>query len=67
MNFSGICAPILDTVKKEKQLFKWTVAVEKGFKLLKEKITEKLVLALPDFKKLFSIRCDVSGMLLEEY
>jgi hypothetical protein len=50
-NFSGICAPILDTVKKEKQPFKWTVATEKGFKLLKEKITEKLVLALPYFRK----------------
>ncbi len=60
-NFSGICAPILDTVKKEKQPFKWTVAVEKGFKLLKEKITEKLVLALPDFRKIFSIKCDASG------
>jgi hypothetical protein len=60
-NFSGICAPILDTVKKEKQPFKWTVAAEKGFKLLKEKITEKPVLALPDFKKLFSVKCDASG------
>ena len=60
-NFSGICAPILDTVKKEKQPFKWTVAAEKGFKLLKQKITEKLVLALPDLSKLFSIRCDASG------
>ena len=60
-NFSGICAPILDTVKKEKQLFKWTVAAEKGFKLLKEKIIEKLVLALPNFNKLFSVRCDASG------
>ena len=38
-NFSGICAQILDTVKKEKQPFKWTVAVEKGFKLMKENIT----------------------------
>jgi hypothetical protein len=60
-NFSGICAPILDIVKKEKQPFKWTVATEKGFKLLKEKITEKLVLALLDFNKLFSVRCDASG------
>jgi hypothetical protein len=60
-NFSGICAPILDIVKKEKRPFKWTVAVEKGFKLLKEKITEKPVLALPDFRKLFSVKCDASG------
>ena len=60
-NFSGICAPILDIVKKEKQPFKWTVAAEKGFKLLKEKITEKPILALPYFSKLFSVRCDASG------
>ena len=60
-NFSGIFAPILDTVKKGKQPFKWTVAAEKGFKSLKEKITEKLVLALPNFRKKFSVRCDASG------
>ena len=32
-NFSGICAPILDIVKKEKQPFKWTVAAEVIIKL----------------------------------
>ena len=31
--FSGICAPILDTLKKEKQPFKWTVAAEVIIKL----------------------------------
>ena len=60
-NFSGICAPILDTMKKEKQPFKWTIVVEKRFKLLKEKIIEKLVLALPDFIKVFFVRCGASG------
>ena len=60
-NFSGICAPILDTMKKERKPFKWTVTVEKGFKLLKEKITERPILSLPDFNKLFSVRCDASG------
>ena len=60
-NFNGICAPILDTVKKEKQPFKWTVATDKGFKLLKKKITKKHVLDLPDFSKLFCVRCDASG------
>ena len=60
-NFSGICAPILDTMKKERQPFKWTVTTEKGFKLLKEKIIERPILALPNFNKLFSVRCDASG------
>ena len=32
-NFRGICAPILDTVKKEKQPFKWTVSAEVIIKL----------------------------------
>ena len=27
--FSGICAPILETVKKEKQPFRWTEVAEK--------------------------------------
>lgn len=29
--------------------------------MLKEKITERPILALPDFSKLFSVRCDASG------
>ena len=59
--FSGICAPFLETMNKEKQPFKWTIAEEKGFKILKEKIPEKLVLALPDFIKVFFVRCGASG------
>ena len=31
--FSGMCAPILDTVKKEKEPFKWNVATELIIKL----------------------------------
>jgi hypothetical protein len=38
--FSGICAPILDTVKKRHNYFKWTKEDEKRFRILKEKITE---------------------------
>ena len=48
-------------MKKEKQPFKWIGAAHKGFKLLKEKITEELVLALLDFRKIFAVRCDASG------
>ena len=39
-NFSGICAPMMDTVNKRHKYFHWTEEVEKGFKLLKAKITE---------------------------
>ena len=34
-NFSNICAPIVETIKKEHHPFEWTKAREKGFKLLK--------------------------------
>jgi hypothetical protein len=39
-DFSEICAPMMDTVKKRNKSFKWTEEVEKSFNILKEKITE---------------------------
>ena len=39
-NFSGICAPMMDTVKKRHKYFKWTKEAEKRFNTLKEKVTE---------------------------
>jgi hypothetical protein len=63
-NFSGICAPILDTVKKRHKSFKWTEEAKKSFKILKEKITEQLILVLPDFGKTFQVRCDASGVAI---
>jgi hypothetical protein len=39
-DFSGIFAPMMDTVKKWHKYFKWTEEVEKSFNILKEKITE---------------------------
>jgi hypothetical protein len=38
-NFNNICAPILETIKKEHRYFNWIEEVEKGFRVLKEKIT----------------------------
>jgi hypothetical protein len=38
-DFSGICAPMMDTVKKWKKYFKWIEEAEKNFNILKEKIT----------------------------
>jgi hypothetical protein len=57
-NFSGICAPMLDTVKKKHKSFSWTEEAEKGFRVLKEKITEQPILVLPYFGKTFQVRCD---------
>ena len=60
-NFSKINASIIDTIKKDKQPFKWTSKVKKNFQLLKRKITEKPILILPDFNKPFQVKCDASG------
>jgi hypothetical protein len=60
-NFSGISAPMMDIVKKRHKSFHSTEEEEKISKLLKEKITGKLVLVLLDFSKKFQVRCDASG------
>jgi hypothetical protein len=39
-DFSGICAPMMDTVKKWHKSFKWIEEAERSFNILKEKITE---------------------------
>jgi glycosylphosphatidylinositol transamidase (GPIT) subunit GPI8 len=59
--FSGISAPMMDTVKKRHKYFHWTQEVEKSFNLLKRKITEQLILVLPDFSKTFQVKCDARG------
>jgi hypothetical protein len=61
-NFSGIGAQMMDTLKKIHKYFKWTEEVEKSFKILKEKITEQLILILLDFGKTFQVRCYASGV-----
>ena len=48
-NFSQICAPLIDTFRGSKQSFKWTEATDRYFKLLKKKIIEKPIFALPGF------------------
>jgi hypothetical protein len=39
--FSGISAPMMDTVKKRHKSFQWTEEAEESFHLLKKKITEQ--------------------------
>jgi hypothetical protein len=60
-NFSEISAPMMDTVKKRHKYFHWTEEEEKSFNLLKKKITEQPILVLPDFSKMFQVKCDTSG------
>jgi hypothetical protein len=62
--FSGICTPMLNIVKKKHKSFNWTEEAEKSFKVLKEKITEQPIMFLPDFGKMFQVRCDASGVAI---
>jgi hypothetical protein len=66
-NFSGISTAMMDTVKKRHKSFHWTEEVEKSFNLLKQKITEQPVLVLPDFTKVFQVKCDASGFAIGAY
>jgi hypothetical protein len=63
-NSSGICAPILDIVKKRHKSFKLIEEAEKSFKILKDKVTEQPILFLPDFGKTFQVMCDASGVAI---
>jgi len=63
-SFSEINAPIIETIKKDKQPFRWTAEAKKNLQLLKKKITGKLILVLPDFSKPFQVKCDASGEAL---
>ena len=60
-NFSQISAPIIDTFRGSRKPFKWTEATDINFKLLKKKINEKPILALPSFVKFFQVEIDASG------
>jgi hypothetical protein len=54
-NFSGICAPMMDIVKKRHKYFKWKNEAERSFNILKEKITERPIMVLPNFEKTFQV------------
>ena len=58
--FSHICAPIIETIKERNQPFKWKEEADRNFKLLKKNITERPVLALPNFDKIFQVETDAS-------
>jgi hypothetical protein len=52
-DFSGICAPMMDTMKKKHKYFKWIEEAERSFNILKDKITQRPILVLPKFEKTF--------------
>ena len=48
------------TIRGDRKEFKWTIGENKSFNLLKEKVTEQPVLALPNFN-VFQVYYDASG------
>ena len=66
--FSDIMAPITDCLKSEG--FQWTPAASKAFAEIK-RMTEALLMRLPEFSKAFEVTCDasrlaISGVLSQE-
>ena len=47
-----------------KKKFKWTEAAGKAFQTLKQEVATKSILLLPTFDKLFTIKCDVSNIVV---
>ncbi|GJS14623.1 RNA-directed DNA polymerase [Tanacetum coccineum] len=59
-NFSSIIAPLTECMKGGR--FTWTSEAAKAFDILKAKVTEASVLALPNFDEVFQVECDAFGM-----
>jgi ribonuclease HI len=57
--FSKIARPMIALLAKKVE-FKWTLACQESFEMLKQKLTTAPVLVLPDVHKPFSVYCDAS-------
>jgi hypothetical protein len=60
-DFSIIVAPLNDLMKKGVPFY-WGVAQEHSFNTLINKLTHAPLLQLPDFGKIFELKCDASGI-----
>ncbi|CAB4420776.1 unnamed protein product [Rhizophagus irregularis] len=59
-NYSKIAKPITKLIKKDEE-FRWGQEQQNAFKILKEKLTQKPILAHPDFEKEFILLTDASA------
>ncbi|GJS16883.1 RNA-directed DNA polymerase [Tanacetum coccineum] len=59
-NFSSILTPLTECMKAGR--FTWTSEAGKDFDILKAKVTEAPILALPNFDEVFHVKCDASGV-----
>ena len=60
-HFSTLAAPLIEVIKKDVG-FKWGEVQEKAFQIIKQKLTNALLLSLPNFNKRFEIECDASDI-----
>ena len=58
---------LTETMRGDRKEFKWTIGAVRSFKLLKKKVIEQLVLALPNFNKVFQVDFYLVVVLLELY
>ena len=54
-NFNSICNAMTETMRGDKNKFKWTHGVDKSFETLKQKVVELPILTLPNFNKVFQV------------
>ena len=52
---------LIEKIRGDKKEFKWTTRATRSFELLKKKVTNKPMLALPNFNKVFRLDYDASG------
>ena len=54
-----MCAPLTWCMKKG--VFRWKTTISKSFEELKRRVITQLVLAFPNFSKVFQFDCDENG------